>query len=515
MFSLLKAAKKEMSLPEQVKVFDTTLRDGEQTPGVSLTPDEKVRIARQLDKLGVDIIEAGFPISSKGEREAVKRIVREGLSAMVCGLSRVRREDIDACLECDVDLVHTFVPTSDIQIEHTVKKSKDEIVELAVEAVSYIKDHGVPCLFSAMDASRTDLEYLTRIYREVERAGADIINIPDTVGVMIPSAMRMLAEKVIEAVNVPVDVHCHNDFGLAVPNTLAAVEAGAKEVQVAVNGLGERAGNANLQEVVMSLTSIYGVKTNINTRYLVETSRLVERLTGIKMPPNYPIVGENAFAHESGIHTHGVLSDTRTFEPGFMTPEMVGHRRRIVSGKHAGAHGIAAMVEEMGFKPTKEQVAEITKRVKELGDKGKQVTDADLHAIAAAVLGEVPKEQKSVELEEYVVVTGNKIRPTASVRLSFKDSSLTGADTGVGPVDAALNAIRRTLKDVEDIRLREYHLDAITGGSNAIAEVLVKLEDREGRIASGSAAREDIVTASVEAMISGINRMFLTRRSKH
>src|SRR3989304_6892832 len=286
MTSILEAARKTMNLPKQVKIFDTTLRDGEQTPGVSLTPDDKLIIARQLDKLGVDIIEAGFPISSPGEKEAVMRISKEGLGSKICGLSRVKKEDIDACLDCEVDIVHTFVPTSAIQIKHTVKKSKEDVVRMAVESVSYIKDHGVSCLFSAMDASRTDIDYLIRIYKETEKAGADIINVPDTVGVMIPPAMRILAQKVVEAVKIPVDVHCHNDFGLAVPNTLAAVEAGAREVQVAVNGLGERAGNANLEEGVMSLVSIYRVKTNINTKYLVETSRLLEKMTGIKIPPN-------------------------------------------------------------------------------------------------------------------------------------------------------------------------------------------------------------------------------------
>ncbi|GBE56877.1 2-isopropylmalate synthase [archaeon BMS3Bbin16] len=512
MFSVLEAAKKGMNLPKEVTIFDTTLRDGEQTPGVSLTPEDKLVLARQLDKLGVDIIEAGFPIASKGEFNAVRQISREGLNSTVCGLSRVKKEDIDACLDCDVGLVHTFVPTSDIQIKHTVKKSKDEVIELAVDAVSYIKDHGVTCLFSAMDASRTDLDYLLKINKAVEAAGADIINVPDTVGVMIPPAMRILTEKVVEALEIPVDVHCHNDFGLAVPNTLAAVEAGAREVQVAVNGLGERAGNANLEEVVMSLVSIYGVKTNINTKYLVETARMVERLTGIKTPPNYPIVGENAFAHESGIHTHGVLANASTFEPGFMTPEMVGHRRRIVSGKHAGIHGIKFQLEEMGFKTTPELVSEVSQRQKDLGDKGKQVTDADLYAIAAAIIGEVDSEKKTIDLIEYVVKTGNRVQPTASVKLKYKGKTLSGDGAGVGPVDAALNAIRQTLKDIEDISLREYNLKAITGGSDALAEVILKLEDSRGHVVTGGAAREDIVTASVEAMISGINKMFLYKR---
>jgi 2-isopropylmalate synthase len=511
MFSVIDAAKKEMNLPKQVIIFDTTLRDGEQTPGVSLTPEDKLILARQLDKLGVDIIEAGFPIASSGEKKAVKTIAKEGLSSTICGLSRVKKKDIDACLDSNVDLIHTFTPTSDIQIKHTVKKSKEDVVRMAVEAVSYIKDHGVKCLFSAMDASRTDLDYLIKINQEVEKAGADIINIPDTVGVMIPSSMRILTGKVLDAVSIPIDVHCHNDFGLAVPNTLAAVEAGASEVQVSINGLGERAGNANLEEVVMSLESIYGVKTNITTKYLFETSRMVEKMTGIKIPPNFPIVGENAFAHESGIHTHGVLSEASTFEPGFMTPEMVGHRRRIVSGKHAGIHGIRAMLDEMGFKTDIQTVGAVTTRVKELGDKGKQVTDADLFAIASDISGKVSKEFKTIDLQEYIVKTGNKIQPSASVTLKFKDAKLSGEGVGVGPVDAALNAIRQTLKDIEDITLREYNLEAITGGSDALAEVRVKLEDSKGNIATGSAAREDIVTASLEAMISGINKMFLTR----
>jgi len=500
-----------MNLPDKVSVFDTTLRDGEQTPGVSLTSDDKLVIARQLDKLGVDIIEAGFPISSKGERDAIKLITKEGLDSTVCGLSRVKKEDIDACLDCDVDLVHTFVSTSDIQIEHTIKKSKDEVVKMAVEAIEYIKDHDVQCLFSAMDATRTDFDYLIKVFTAAEEAGADIINIPDTVGVIIPQAMRTLTKSVYDRVKIPIDVHCHNDFGLAVANTLAAVEGGAREMQVAVNGLGERAGNADLEEAVMSLVSIYEVETNINTEYLYETSRLVERLTGIKMPPNFPIVGENAFSHESGIHTHGVISQSATFEPGVMTPEMVGHKRRIVSGKHAGAHGIDAMLKDMGFTVSKEQLAEITIRVKDLGDKGKRVTDIDLEAITEAVVGEVKTQEKFIDLEELAVMTGNRMMPTASVTLRFKDKWIKGAEIGVGPVDAALNAIRSTVKDLGEIQLTEYHLAAITGGSDALAEVMIKLEDTKGNVAVGRAAREDIVMASVEAMISGVNRIFLIR----
>ncbi len=508
---MIENAKKGMNLPKKVAIFDTTLRDGEQTPGVALTVDEKIDIAHQLDKLGVDVIEAGFPISSKGEKESVSKIAKEGLDSTVCGLSRVLTQDIDAALDCDVGMVHTFVSTSDIQIEHTIKKSKEEVVQMAVNAVTYIKDHGARCLFSAMDATRTDMDYLVKIFKAAEDAGADIINIPDTVGVVIPPAMRAITAEVHEVVKIPIDVHCHNDFGIAVANSLAAVEAGAREVQCTVNGLGERAGNADLEEIVMALTSIYGVKTNIKTEYLYETSKLVERLTGIRMPPNFPIVGENAFSHESGIHTQGVLERSDTFEPGVMTPEMVGHKRRIVSGKHAGTHGIQAMLKDLGISPDKDQLMEITNRVKNLGDKGKEVTEADLQAIAEAIIGEVAKEKKLVELVEFTVLTGNKVTPTASIKLKLKDKEILGADTGVGPVDAALNAVRSVVKDIEDIRIIEYNLAAITGGSNAIADVLVKLEDNSGHMVSGRAAREDIVTASIEAVISGINRILLMR----
>jgi 2-isopropylmalate synthase len=329
---------------------------------------------------------------------------------------------------------------------------------------------------------------------------------------MIPPAMRTLTSEIYNVVNIPIAVHCHNDFGLGVANSLAAVESGAREVQCTINGLGERAGNANLQEIVMSLFSIYNVKTNINTEYLYETSKLVERLTGIKMPPNHPISGENAFSHESGIHTHGVLTKSDTFEPGVMTPEMVGHKRRLVSGKHAGTHGIKAMLEDIGLIVNNDQLWDITSRVKDLGDKGKHVTDADLQAIAEAVLGEVTKDKKLISLEELSVMTGNKITATASVKLKLRDKEITGADIGVGPVDAALNAVRNVLRDFEDIKLTEYRLEAITGGSDALAEVIIKLEDSVGNNVIARAAREDIVMASVEAMVSGINRIFILRK---
>ncbi|RJS68870.1 2-isopropylmalate synthase, partial [ANME-2 cluster archaeon] len=491
---------------KSVRIFDTTLRDGEQTPGISLGIGQKLQIAEQLDKLGVDVIEAGFPIASAGEKEAVSAIVKSGLNAEICGLSRVITQDIDACLDCDVDMVHTFVSTSDIQRIHTIKKSREEVYQLAVDAVQYIKDHGIICMFSAMDATRTDIDYLSRIHREVEQAGCDIINVPDTVGVMVPSAMYRLIREVRKSVALPIDVHCHNDYGLAVANSIAAVEAGASQVQVTINGLGERAGNADLAETVMILHTIYGARTNIHTEYLFETSRMVEQYTGVRLSKLMPVVGENAFAHESGIHTHGVLVRTDTFEPGVMTPEMVGHKRRIVLGKHAGKHAVKQAIESAGFAVTDDQLAVILDRIKELGDKGKPVTDADLYAITESVLGEISKKEQFIDLKEVTVMTGNVITPTASVKAYVAGDVKVVANTGVGPVDAALGAVQNLLGEGTKVHLRDFKLEAISGGSDALAEVIIAVEDDDGRIVSARAAREDIVMASVEALVNAINR---------
>ncbi|MDD5473596.1 MAG: 2-isopropylmalate synthase [Candidatus Methanoperedens sp.] len=490
---------------KKISIFDTTLRDGEQTPGVSLTQEDKFLIAQQLDKLGVDIIEAGFPMSSEGEKTSVKNIADAGLNLQVCGLARVIKSDIDTCLDCGVDMVHTFVSTSDVQRISTIKKSRDEVYRMAIDAVEYIKDHGVKCMFSAMDATRTDMDYLLKIYKGVESAHCDIINVPDTVGVGVPSAMYKLINEIASNVKIPIDVHCHNDFGLAVANSLAAVEAGASQVQVTINGLGERAGNADLAETVMGLHSLYGAKTNIKTQYIVETSHLVERLTQVRMPPTMPIVGDNAFAHESGIHTHGVLVRTDTFEPGVMTPEMVGHKRRIVLGKHTGKHAVMQSLESAGLKPTETQLNEILKRIKDIGDKGKRITDADLYAIAESIMG-TPKGEQVIVLKEVSVMTGNIITPTATVKAMVKGKERIGAHTGVGPVDAALNTVTSILGD-HKIKLRDFRIETISGGSDALAEVIIGVEDEKGRVVSARATNEDIVMASVEALVAAINQL--------
>lgn len=507
---LIKEAGKKLPLPKRVRIFDTTLRDGEGTPGVSFTPDQKLLIARQLDRLGVDTIETGTPVSSKGERDATASIVKAGLDAEICALARCTKGDIDAALDCGVDCVHIYIATSEIHLKHKLKLSKEQALERAVKHVEYAKDHGVLVEFSAEDATRTELDYLKRVYLEVVEAGADRVNVPDTVGVITPRGMYYLISQLKPVVKVPISVHCHDDFGLATSNSLAAVEAGAEQVHVTINGLGERAGNASLEEVAMALRALYGIKPKIKTKLLVETSDMLERLTGISMPPNKAIVGDNAFAHETGVHVHGVLEFPGTYEP--ISPELVGHRRRLVLGKHTGKHSVAKHLRDLGIRVRKEQLVEIAKRVRELGDKGKLVTEADLLAIAEDVLGTLPPEEKVVVLEEATVVTGSTVTPTASVKLRVKGEERVGSATGVGPVDAALAAIRNVMREISRLRLKEYHLDAITGGSDALAKVTVKLEDERGNIYFATGVREDVVMASVEAMVNGINRYFAGRK---
>ena len=491
-----------------IEIFDTTLRDGEQTPGISFTTEQKRTIARQLDALGVDIIEAGTPITSKEEKEVVQLICDEGLSAKICGLARILTQDIDACVDCGVDMIHIFVPSSEIQREHTTKMSEAQVKEQAYKMTRYVKERGFMCMFSAMDATRTRLEFLIDLYKTAEEGGADILNVPDTVGISEPFAMYELVGEIYRAVKVPISIHCHNDFGLAVANSLAAVKAGASEVQVSVNGIGERAGNADLVETVMSLNSIYGLKTNIKTERLFEMAKLIERITGIPIPVTKPVVGDNAFSHESGIHTHGVIVRSDTFEPGIMTPEMVGHRRRIVLGKHTGKHSVEKKLSEIGMSPSKEELEEILERIKELGASGKRVTDDDLFSIAEVVMGEIARHERIVVLKELSVMTGNNLIPTASLKAVVRGKECTSAQMGLGPVDAALKAIQQVIGgEIDgDIELKDFRIEAITGGSDALAEVIVGVKKGD-RMVTARSVREDIVMASVEAFINAVNRL--------
>jgi 2-isopropylmalate synthase len=397
-------------------------------------------------------------------------------------------------------------------MKYAVNLTPEQVLSATVESIEHVKKHGLKCEFSPMDATRSEMPFLKQVCQAAEKAGMDSLNVPDTVGIMIPKTTIKLIEELKTVVKVPISTHCHDDFGLAVANSLAAVEAGAAQVHVAVNGLGERAGNASLEEVVMALHSIYKYKTGVNTRLLYSTSRLVSSLSGIAVQANKAIVGENAFAHESGIHTRGVTEKPLTFEP--IDPELVGRTRKLVAGKLAGTSGIKAELEEVGIHPTEEQIKEIVQRVKELGDKGKMVTDADLLALTSAVMGEVLGEEKIVDLCDLAVVTGIKVIPTASVRLTLDGKEYIAAETGVGPVDAVLKAIQKLTNNLESIRLSEYRLEAITGGSNAVAEVVIKVADEKGNIVSARAAREDIVMASVEAMINGINKLLIKNRKQ-
>jgi 2-isopropylmalate synthase len=503
----IETVKKTMNLPNSVRIFDTTLRDGEQTPGVAITVDEKIRIAKKLDKLGVDTMEVGFPASSPGEMRAAREILKLGLNSKICGLARPLNNDLNAAIDCGVDYIHTFIGTSPLHRKYKLKMSQEEILSKSVDAIEYIKDHGIIAEFSAEDATRTEFDFLKEIYTAVEDAGVDYINVPDTVGVMIPLSMKYLISELKKILSTPISVHCHDDFGLAAANSLSAVEAGAVQAHVTINGLGERAGNASLEEVVMALTSQYNIKTNINTPLLVDTSEFVSRITGIKMPPNKAIVGDNAFAHEAGIHVHGVLQKAETYEP--ITPEMVGHKRRIVLGKHTGANAIKSKLEEYGIDLNKNQFEKVFDQIKKLGDKGKCVTDADLKAMSETVLGKAHIE--IVKLEGFSVMTGDNVMPTATVKLNIEGKIKTTAKTGVGPVDAAINAIQSLVGETADIELKEYNIEAITGGTNALAEVFVVMGDKSGNSATGRSTTDDVVLASVEAVLDSINKILIER----
>ncbi len=490
----------------KVKIFDTTLRDGEQTPGVSLTPDEKLRIALKLDEMGVDVIEAGSAITSPGEREGIKKVVGEELSAEICSFTRAIQMDIDAALDCGVDSVHLVVPTSDLHLEHKLRKKPEEVKAMALESIQYAVDHGLLVELSAEDSTRSDMEFLKEIFRNGIRAGAQRICACDTVGMLTPEKSYDFYHE-LSQLKAPLSVHCHNDFGLAVANSLSGLRAGATQVHVTVNGIGERAGNASLEEIVVALHTLYQVSTNVDISMLYDVSRMVARITGVFLQPNKAIVGENAFAHESGIHADGVMKKASTYEP--ITPELVGHKRRFVMGKHVGSHIIKQKVNEMGIRVDEDRFNQIFQRIKSLGDMGKCVTDVDLQAIAEDVMGIMA--EKPVELEELTIVSGNKVIPTASVKLKIDDMETLEAGVGVGPVDAALVAIKKSIADVIDIELEEYHVDAITGGTDALIDVVVRLR-HDQQVVTARSTQPDIINASVEAYLSGINKILSDKR---
>jgi (R)-citramalate synthase len=432
--------------------------------------------------------------------EAVKLIAEAGLKAEICSCSRGTIGDINAVAKSGAKSIHLVIPTSDIHIDWKLKKTREQVLKIAEDCVKHAKDYGLIVELSAEDSTRSDLNYLKRILNAGIAAGADRVVACDTVGVLTPEKSYEFYHDLVTSLPVPVSVHCHNDFGMAVANSVAALRAGCSEVHCTINGLGERAGNASLEEIVVALKALYNVDAGIKTELLYSISQLVSRLTGIQVQPNKAIVGENAFTHESGIHTQGLLENPITYEP--YDPGMVGVARRISPGKHSGSHAIKASVEAMGLHPNADQLKEIWLRVKTVGDKGKTLTDSDLLAIAEAVTGLA--KPKAIQLQEVTVVSGNNVTPTASVRLKVCDKEVSGAAMGVGPVDAVINAVKSAVLETEPILLEQYHVKSITGGTDAMVEVVVRMRKGD-KTATATGVREDIVMASMDAVLSGMN----------
>jgi len=495
----------------RVKIFDTTLRDGEQSPGVALTPEEKLAIAHQLARLGVDVIEAGFPIASPGDFEAVRRIAEEVKGPVIAALARAARPDIERAAEAlepaEKKRIHTFIATSPIHMEKKLRMTPDEVVERAVWAVKFAKGFTDDVEFSAEDAGRSDPDFLVRVFGEVIKAGATVLNIPDTVGYQVPwqfaELVRYVMEKTPGAEKVEWSVHCHDDLGLAVANSLAAVREGVTQVECTVNGIGERAGNAALEEVVMALyvrKDFFQVETGINTRELYRTSRLVSQLTGMLVPPNKAVVGQNAFAHESGIHQDGVLKDRQTYE--IMNAELVGREAAVlVLGKHSGRHAFKKALEELGYRFSDEELKRLFARFKEVAERKKQVTAEDLIALVEDERTKAPEHFKLVELQ---VHSGTRLTPVATVTVATPSGEVTEAATGDGPVDAVYKAIARAV-EMEPV-LESYRIEATTSGAEALGEVVVRL--RLGSVAvGGRGIAPDIVEASARAYIDALNKL--------
>lgn len=496
----------------RVEIFDTTLRDGEQSPGATLTVDEKITIAHQLAKLKVDTIEAGFPIASNDDFSAVKTIAENVTGPYICGLSRCVNKDIerawDAVKYSDKPAIHTFVATSDLHLKHKLKKSRDEALKMAISGVRLARSFTDRVEFSAEDASRSEPKYLVKVIEAAINEGAKVVNIPDTVGYAqveeFGKLITYLKENVENIDDAIISVHCHNDLGLAVANSLEAVRCGAGQIECTINGLGERAGNASLEEAVMNMktrTSYFNCDTGINTMEIYNTSKMVSRYTGISVQRNKAIVGKNAFAHEAGIHQHGVLSNPLCYE--IMNPKSIGMKMELVIGKHSGRHAIESALVDMNYSVDKDQLDVIVNRIKALADKQKMVQQEDISAIADDVLSRSQKMKPYVVLEDVKVTCGNNATPKADVRVTIDGAVKSASAEGVGPVDAATNAIKKIFGP--KVQLKEYELKAITGGTNALADVSLVLIDERGKVWRARGLDEDIVMASVKAIINGMN----------
>ncbi len=501
---------------DTVKIFDTTLRDGEQAPGCSMNIEEKVHVARQLERLGVDAIEAGFPIASAGDFESVRAVAGAVKNICVAGLARCKPEDIERAAEAVKPAlnprIHVFLATSDIHRRYKLKKARDEILKLAVEGVKNAKEYCGDVEFSPEDASRTEPEFLSEVVQAVIEAGATTVNIPDTVGYAMPwdfgNLISMLMEEVKNVKDAVISVHCHNDLGLAVSNSLEAVRHGARQVECTVNGIGERAGNCSLEEVVMALRTrrdIFDVDTNIDTRQIMHASRLVSNVTGMLVQRNKAIVGENAFAHEAGIHQDGIIKERTTYE--IMSPEDVGvDKSRLVLGKHSGRHALRERLVELGVELNQQQFEHVFEEFKNLADKKKQIFDEDLEAIVREELESLEDVRVMVDLLSFHISSGTGTVPTATVQLKLHDGEvITDAATGDGPIDAIYRAIDRITE--MECNLSDYTIRAVTGGKDAMGEVTVRL-DRDGRSERGRGTSTDIIEASARAYLMAVNLHF-------
>jgi 2-isopropylmalate synthase len=495
----------------RVLFFDTTLRDGEQSPGATMSMPEKIRLARQLEILGVDIIEAGFPAASQGDFEAVQAISRAVRDCQVAGLCRATPGDIDRAWEAIKDgvnpRIHTFLATSPLHMEYKLRKSPDQVLEMAEAAVRHAVKHTANVEFSAEDASRSEWDFLAKVVERVIAVGARTINIPDTVGYAQPdefaALIRYLLEKVPNSDQAVFSVHCHNDLGLGVANTLAALRAGARQAEVTLSGIGERAGNAALEEVVMALNvrkDVYNLTTTIKTEQLFPSCRLLSLIIGRPIPANKAVIGANAFAHESGIHQDGMLKHRSTYE--IMTPESIGRSgTEMVLGKHSGRHALKKRLEELGYRLDEEQVDLVFQALKRLADKKEQIATEDIEALVLEEIYRIPDKYKLVYLS---VLSGNMAIPTAAMKLEVDGQEKQLADFGVGPIDAVFHTIAKLC--CRDPKLLQFSVNAITGGTDAQGEVTVRIEE-QGASAVGRGADPDIIVASAKAYLNALNRI--------
>ena len=498
---------------KRIKIFDTTLRDGEQSPGCSMNLAEKIEMAKQLEKLGVDIIEAGFAIASPMDHKSVQTIAAAVSNCTVASLARCTKGDIDAAWDAVKEAkhprIHVFLATSDIHMEYKLKMTREQVLERISSMVAYAKSFCDDIEFSAEDASRSDRAFLAQCYTNAVAAGATTLNVPDTVGYSTPQEMAELIAYLREHVEgiekTDISVHCHDDLGMAVANTLACIKAGATQVECTVNGIGERAGNASLEEIVMALHTrrdFYEAETGINTRQIYNSSKLLSNITGVPIPPSKAIVGANAFAHESGIHQHGVISNAQTYE--IMKSTDVGiPQNTMVLGKHSGKHALREKLASMGYELDDQEMENVFARFKDLADKKKNITGSDIEALVLhrrnAFIG-------TCKLLGHVVNTGHGVPNTSYIKLQRGDEVLEDVAIGTGPLDASFQAINRML-GMEDIRLESFSLNAVTDGEDAVGEAVVKLEDKNGATYTGTGLSTDIIESSIRAYVNGINKM--------